>query len=32
MMRKEFSGHAYGASEAIVEERRTGRVSGFSGD
>jgi 6-phosphogluconate dehydrogenase len=32
MMRKDFGGHTYGASEAIVEERRTGRVGGFVGD
>ena len=29
MMRKGFGGHTYGASDAIVEERRTGRVGGF---
>jgi 6-phosphogluconate dehydrogenase len=32
LMRKGFGGHAYGASEAIVEERRTGRVDGFVRD
>jgi 6-phosphogluconate dehydrogenase len=32
MMRKGFGGHPYGASEAIVEERRIGRVGGFVRD
>lgn len=32
MMRKGFGGHAYGASEAIVEQRRTSRVGGFVRD
>jgi 6-phosphogluconate dehydrogenase (decarboxylating) len=32
MMRKRFGGHPYGASEAIVEEGRTGRVGGFVRD
>jgi 6-phosphogluconate dehydrogenase len=29
MMRHGFGGHAYGPDEAVVRERRTGRVGGF---
>ena len=29
MMRQGFGGHAYGPDEAVVRERRTGRVGGF---
>lgn len=29
MMRHGFGGHAYGHSDAVVQERRTGRIGGF---
>jgi 6-phosphogluconate dehydrogenase len=29
MMRQGFGGHAYGPDEAVVQERRKGRIGGF---
>ncbi|MDP9408983.1 MAG: hypothetical protein M3P70_00510 [Actinomycetota bacterium] len=32
MMRHGFGGHPYGSDEAVVRERREGRIGGFPGD